>query len=58
MSAEGARKMVGVLVIMQVTRQELLAGDNQDKRLGQLLQQAEDSINDQVSLETLEEPDH
>lgn len=53
MSEQGIGKFAEVLTLLQQTRLELLGGDNQDIRLGQLLFDAEESVKDQFTKETL-----
>jgi len=53
MSYDGVQQFADVLSYMQETRQELLRGDNQDVRLGQLLDEAKDCVKDRFAEETL-----
>ena len=53
MSFNGIQQIAAVLGIMQDTRHVLLGGDNQDIRLGQLLDEAKDCIKDRFAEETL-----
>ena len=47
MSINGIKKFAGILSYMQETRNELLAGDNQDIRLGQMLEEMKSSKSDE-----------
>ena len=55
MSFNGIQQFAAILGIMQDTRHVLLGGDNQDIRLGQLLDEAKDRIKDRFAEETLDE---
>ena len=55
MSFNGIQQFAAVLGIMQDTRHELLGGDNQDIRLGQLLEEAKECVKDRFAEETLDE---
>jgi len=58
MSFNGIQQFAAVCRIMQDTRHVLLGGDNQDIRLGQLLDDAKDCIKERFAKETLvEAPD-
>ena len=56
MSFNGIQQFAAVCRIMQDTRHVLLGGDNQDIRLGQLLDEAKDCIRDRFAEETLIDP--
>jgi len=54
MSKQGIKKFAGILSAMQETRGELLRGDNQDIRLGQLLETAKDAVKHEFCKITVE----
>jgi hypothetical protein len=47
MSKKGIKLFASVLSDMQTTRIELLGGDNEDKRLGQMLEEMKDFKKDE-----------
>jgi hypothetical protein len=53
MSFNGIQQFAAVLHSMQDTRHVLLGGDNQDIRLGQLLDEAKDCVKERFAEETL-----
>ncbi len=53
MSYKGIQHFADVLSIMQSTRCELLRGDNQDVRLGQMLEEAKELVKERFAEETL-----
>jgi hypothetical protein len=53
MSQQGMRAFADVLSVMQETRGTLLRGDNQDIRLGQLLDDAKEHVKERFAQETL-----
>jgi len=54
MSFNGISQFAAVLGIMQDTRHVLLGGDNQDSRLGQLLEEMKECVKDRFAKETLD----
>ena len=54
MSKSGIKKFASILSTMQTARNELLQGDNQDIRLGQLLDDAKEAVKDRFCKITLE----
>ncbi len=57
MSFNGIKHFAAVLSIMQSTRCELLGGDNQDIRLGQLLEEAKECVKERFTKATLIDPE-
>jgi hypothetical protein len=55
MSFNGIQQFAAVLSTMQDTRHWLLGGDNQDIRLGQLLEEMKEGVKDRLAEETLVE---
>ena len=53
MSFNGIQQFATVLGIMQDTRHVLLGSDNQDVRLGQLLEEAKECVKDRFAEETM-----
>ena len=57
MSFNGIQQFAAVCRNMQATRFVLLGGDNQDIRLGQLLDKAMDCVKERFAKETLIDPE-